>query len=173
MTMRSRRGGGPGRMRSAGPRRKTTWLGVTVSADVLTDGTTARTAVLNVSAFPELIGGTLVRIRGAAGARNRMSSTIAGAARVTMGLIMVSDAAAAALVIPNPDADIDASWLWHTDLIMQGDATNLLSNVAQVVVDNRAMRKLGVDEQLVFSVINNANVTVDVTALFRFLIMLP
>ncbi len=82
----------------------------------------------------------------------------------SLGMIVVSEAAAAAGVasVPTPGTEPDASWIvwqgWQSSFVFL-DATGTSSAAAnQYEVDSKAMRKVGIDDQLII-VLENSHST--------------
>ena len=72
-----------------------------------------------------------------------------------MGLIVVTDQAAAAggVALPSPLDDANAGWMWHSfqPFLASGVTLDAGSEDYRVVeIDTKAMRKLGVNQQLAF-----------------------
>ncbi len=101
---------------------------------------------------------------------------------VGLGLIIVSSEALAAGVtsIPLPISNGDAPWLWHqlVPLMAQagtgvGASLNAMSVVGRGEIDAKAMRKVGLNEALVFvmqSVSTSGTPAVDIVGAFRTLV---
>ncbi len=166
----SRRG-----LRPTGPTRKFLWGGVIIGVNGLTNTGGVVETVIDTVADLHLVGSTLVRIHGDYGVRAAATGNLANAARVSVGMIVVSaDARSVGLsAMPNPDQDVSAPWLWHQDLVLQGDGTNDLAQARIIKVDSRSMRKLQGNQVVAFVIQNEANVTIDATVVFRFLVKLP
>ncbi len=160
--------------RPSGSKRQVRWTGFTVFANSLADNAEATTSLVDTRTNLELIGSTVVRIRGAFGARLASSGNMANAAEVIGGIMVVTvDAQAIGpTAVPNPFGDADASWLWYSELIMQGDGSNDLAQVNQAMVDVKAMRKLRANEVLVLAFENRSNVIADIMMTGRLLLKL-
>ena len=97
---------------------------------------------------------TLVRSRGFLLIKGTPDA-IADNAVVSLGLIVVSDNAAAVggTSVPGPGNDPDAPWIWHQFVPLQAGSTGLLGDdigsVVRVEIDSKAQRKLGINETLI------------------------
>ena len=172
MPMSRRRYGG----RSvSGPTRKTTWLGFNTYVNGLGTTGLAMGILLNTRADEFLIGGTVIRIRGEFGARVDASSGLTNGAVVTAGIMIITADAAAAggAAVPSPFDDADAPWMWHTDMLLQGDSSTSYDQLATRQIDNKAMRKLASNQTLVAVIANEANVNVSMGLALRVLFKLP
>ncbi len=96
---------------------------------------------------------TLMRSRG------EIAASIDGAATddkvvVACGLIKATEeqVAVGITAIPDPFADLDATWLWHGFLCMQAQGTDqaVPTGSALLSVDSKAMRRLKQTESIVF-----------------------
>ncbi len=139
---------------SRGPRRQTQW-GAGPSAVDLAITSDTKVIWTNTSVVSEKA--TIVRIRGIV----RILLTAATAAGDgffgAMGFAVVSDAAvtAGATAMPNPLTDLDYPWLWHAFFDVRAvtgtisDGVNGPSSSIILTIDNKAMRKQSIGEQLV------------------------
>ncbi len=97
---------------------------------------------------------TIVRLRGEILIKGTPDA-IADDAVVGLGMIVVSDASAAVggVSVPGPIADLGAPWVWHRFVSLAAGSTGLLGDdlgsVVRVMVDSKAMRKLGPAESLI------------------------
>ena len=80
--------------------------------------------------------------------------TAGGIAIVTMGLIVVTSAALAASGVPQPFSNVGSDWLWwYNSEIGEETSSTLIGrtiSVERVVVDSKAMRKVGANQALIF-----------------------
>jgi len=70
-----------------------------------------------------------------------------------MGLTVVTAAAVAGLAVPNPAVDFGSDWLWWDRAIIgvaAGDVIGEEVTIDRLLVDSKAMRKIGLNEVLVF-----------------------
>ena len=167
--------------RSAAPRRRSArrmnlWLGISVAFNSVADAGRAFSPILDLRAANNLhlIGATVVRIHGEYGARVTPSANMASNARVSAGLILVQGDALdqGAAGMPDPDLDVDAQWLWHGDLLLQGDGTNDAAQMRSMRIDNQSMRKLQGNTALALVLTNQANATIDAGWIARYLVKL-
>ena len=120
---------------------------------------------------------TILRVRGVLRAL-AIPDTALDETTLGLGLIVVSDSAAAAggVSVPGPAADFDSPWVWHQFVPLISAAATAASDVAiglqdKIVVDSKAMRKLGAAETLVMvaQITNSQFVTVRVQGGVRLL----
>ena len=124
---------------------------------------------------------TIVRIRG----HVHIVSTAAGAdnarSQMTMGIMVVDVKALAAGIsaLEIPLTNIGSDWMWwDTRTVDIAVATATLEDTAlglrqDIVIDNKAMRKVGLNQALVFIMENtnlNSSHTIQVTASLRILL---
>ncbi len=164
---------------SSGPKRSMFWEGALVDLSNATGVNTVATVIAEAN-FEEVPNPTIVRIRGYVNLR----ATVVGAGdartQIRMGIIVVTAKAFAAGVasIPVPGTDIGSDWMWWdtrtlvTESATPSEDTGIGLN-RSVEVDNKAMRKVGLNQLLVFVVENtglNSSITVQTTASLRVLI---
>ena len=133
-------------------RRRTSWEGtifdeatITVASSVVFS--LVPEAVLEIDAKP-----TIARIRGHLLVRADADSTAGAFGMLAMGIMMVTSTVSAAGAVPKPIAEIGSSWMWyHTALIGEQVASAESNGLSfeRVVVDTKAMRKVGINETLV------------------------
>ena len=136
---------------------------------VTPSGTHAFKEVLPTSAINK--GDTLVRVRGSVLAHD---GTAGADDRVTAaGLVFVDDSAVIA-GMPDPNADPDADWLWHSWFTLYAESDAGLKVWDRVLVDNKSMRKVASGVQrLVFIGGAPAGRTMHYSFGFRILRLLP
>ena len=158
-------------------RRKTTWIGITVFGDGITNTAVASGVLLDMRTTADriLIGGTILRIHGVYGVRATGSTNLSAASLVSHGLIVVQGDASdiGVTALPEPLADADASWMWHQDIIVQGLGTNSAMEMQSGLIDVKSKRKLLANMTLVHVVTNQANATIDSLVAIRILVGLP
>jgi len=135
----------------SGSRGTKDWAGVVIPETTI--GTTQAIIATLVDAEPI----TLLRSRG-----ELMFAAIPDAAGdddvIGVGLIVVSDASAGVggASVPGPINDLSAPWIWHTfvPLLASGAAVDgaSIGENARVVIDSKAMRKIGLAESLILVV---------------------
>ena len=97
---------------------------------------------------------TLLRIRGNLLVKGTPNA-VADDDVVGLGFIVATDNAVAAggASLPGPILNPDAPWIWHQYVPLSAGSAGLLGDdigsVVRVDVDSKAMRKLGISEQLV------------------------
>ena len=98
---------------------------------------------------------TIVRTRGRVTGYTDVSSTPGGFGALSMGMILVTNTAlaAGAGAIPSPLNDVGSDWLWIDSLSVgasPADAIGEAATVDRVIIDSKAMRKVGLNQALVF-----------------------
>ena len=161
--------------RGSGRRRRTTWLGASVTTNNLISGSFATAGILDVrmAANAYAVGGTVSVIHGELGVRNDTFTTDVGL--VSMGVIVVEgEAFDAASGVPDPAVDISASWLWHADICTNGGGDNISAYGTRFVpVLGRSKRKLRGNDVLVYVVKNAGVQAIDSRWTVRYLLLLP
>ena len=122
----------------------------------------AASAVLDQVLIPIVGGETLIRSRGMlsfGSDQQAASEVILGAYGI--GVVSAQAVSVGITAIPHPATDAAwGGWLWHTFLQMEiriGDATGMNPAWLQsIVIDSKAMRKIGEEERLVFVVENTS-----------------
>ncbi len=141
--------------RTRAPRRKTVWIGTADQNDVAVGN---GLSVIISSFAPDalaILKATVVRVRGRFTARPA-AFTVTHDYSGAFGLGVVSDEAlaAGAASIPRPFDDDDwAGWMVHgyySGHFEFDDATGLLIMDREIVIDSKAMRKVGPNETLVW-----------------------
>ena len=163
------------RRSSASFRRKFQWNGVLAFGNAVADGSKAIGILMNTSSTPRLVGSTIIRIHGEFSARTTVTGNMSTGAIVSAGLTLVSTDAAVVggTALPSPYSDTDWSWLWHGEMFMQGAGSDSLTQMRVLPVDNKSMRKVQGNQSLVLVLENQANVSVDMGCVFRYLTKLP
>ncbi len=174
MTTRTRRSGS-GRSRGPGKKRRALiWQGSIGSADGLPIGSRTTFDLVDVSLQSAYFDSTVVRIRGEFTGRLDTANN-APSNRFYVGIIVVSDEAAAvgATAVPRPSIDTAADWIYWSAHPLIGNAGNSLSEVLRVVIDNKSARKLpGANKRLVLVVENVCVQSLDFNFVLRTLVML-
>ncbi len=163
------------RGRSGSSRRKLRWAPFTVFANSLANGGRASTSLVNTRSSRELIGSTVMGIRGVAGVRAAATTNMSAGSQVSIGVIVISvDASdAGPASIPSPFIDGDAPWMLYEEFIVQGLATNSRDEMESRVYRTKAKRKLLGNQVLSLEFANEADVSVDILVLGRVLLALP
>jgi len=163
---------------SQAPRRTAFWEGALIDFS-LASGTSAIAAAISEATLENVPNPTIVRVRGNV---HLVATAVGGTlarANITLGL-MVVDArafAAGAGSLELPGTDLGSDWMWwdtrtleQTSATVVDDSTGIRKDIH---VDNKAMRKVGLNQLLVFfaqGVVLNSAVTTQVTASLRILI---
>ena len=142
-----------------GPDRQTVWATFSLGAMAVAANTVVLLSSLNAAALA-LRPFTIIRTRLIVQWENDVF-TATEAPFGAVGDIVVSEnaAAAGAASVPGPISEGDDDWLWYQPMITRlvvTDATGKLSPAGnQYVVDSKAMRKVGINDQVVTVVENN------------------
>ncbi len=138
---------------SRAPKRRTFWDGAAVDMSDLVVGTAQFATIQTEALLENAPNPTIVRTRGKVAAFTDASATPGGFGIVHMGMILVTATAFAASAIPLPFSQIGNDWLWWDQAIIGADASDVIGSeitVDRVVVDSKAMRKVGLNQVLVF-----------------------
>ncbi len=160
-------------------KRPTFWEGVIINQSVTT-GASATSTVVTEALLENVPRSTIVRIRGSVLVMLNSSAASPGASVLVMGIKLVSVAALAGASNPVPFTDVGSDWIWWTavniNLAAGGSAgsPNVDGSTVteRVIIDSKAMRKVGINEVLVFvsqNVVVTSTQTVDVDANMRVL----
>ncbi len=159
-----------GRSRSGSARKRvpswsasaTTGL-ITIAAGATSISVVFTNAVLNAAGY---LGATLVRTRGVFHAQSDQQAAVE-APVLCMGMMFVTEEAAAAGAVPSPFTDADADWfVWETVVpsANTGAGTQVSGSVRKII-DSKAMRKVDDQSSLILVV---ENVDAAAGALFSF-----
>jgi len=137
---------------STARKRVTSWHGANIAISDLVTATPQFNTLVPEATMETFPTPTIVRIRGNIGVASDVSSTDSAFAHVSMGIIKVTAAALAGSAVPTPTADIGSDWIWWSNIIVaKWTATvNEGSIWRNVMVDSKAMRKVGLNEALIF-----------------------
>ncbi len=160
--------------------RRTTWEGATL-ADTVTSGASSFSTIVAEATLENVPNPTIVRIRGNILIRMAAQGAAATTGQLFMGIRLATASAIAAGIgsIETPANDIGSDWLWWTVAGFHTGASAQIDNVAfgatsrDVLVDSKAMRKVGVNMGLIFVMQHNAVVstqTLSVIGGFRVLL---
>ena len=142
------------RGRATRSRRSVSWtIGV---ADVDGSFSASGKAVWSFGATPTGNEETIVRTRGLVAFYNESANAIGSGWFGAVGIGIVSDQAfaAGATSMPGPLADEDWDWIWHSYFDVRAisatiaDGVNAFSCAQRIVIDSKAMRKIGPNETL-------------------------
>jgi len=142
-------------------RQRVEWSGAKMDnfAVVLADtATSLGSSIQLLAAIDSMTAPTLVRMRGeilVVGA----TGTIGFSSLIGVGIGVASRRATTAgtTSLPRAIEEMDFSWLWHSLVMIRfsSGSTSEGTNVARVVIDSRAMRKISSNEEEVFYSIEN------------------
>ena len=140
-----------------GPRRVTSWEGAQIDIADLTVSANQFNDVVTEASFETSPNPTIVRIRGQIGVLTDSSSSSGAFGVVFMGMIVVTAKARSpggVGALPDPRADVGSDWIWFHQAIVGEQVANEVDNndlsIERVIVDNKAMRKVGPNQVLVF-----------------------
>ncbi len=138
-------------------RRRTTWEGASISLS-LTTGVQAQTAIVTETNLEQFPNPTIVRIRG----ELTVAVTAAGAAganaNCVMGIKLATSSAFAAggASVESPATEVGGDWIWWHAATMRNLAALPTANddnigiLRTVKIDSKAMRKVSVNQVLIF-----------------------
>ena len=146
--------------RSRGVKRHGEWTG-----SVVVDGSTAlpASAVLLDQVFtPTGAGETVIRTRGLFGYQSdQTAATENQNGAVGIGLVSAQAVSVGVTAVPHPATDADWNgWLWHSyfaNTLQVATAVGFENITQRIVIDSKAMRKLGTDERIVLVVENSSS----------------
>ncbi len=163
------------------PHRPTSWEGVNVEMTVTTGASFAVTAI-SEAILEGNAPGTIVRVRGRLGFQASAAAADQARSVITVGLILVTDAAFAQGVasMPTPGTDVGSDWLLHRSVPIGVFDSTFNTGLVQgplsaqaIEFDGKAMRKYDRNQVLALIVQNTvafSTMTVQVFGAFRFLI---
>jgi len=137
-------------------RRSTFWEGGNVSQSVVATGTNVVSTLIPEANLENVPNSTLIRIRGSVLVAATTGSTGA-LALATLGIKLSTAAAVAGATVEGPNAEIGSDWIWWTTVGLSQQNTvsapipdgGLLYQ--RVDIDSKAMRKVGLNQVLVFA----------------------
>ena len=146
------------------------------SSTPVTSGTSlaASTSVISEVFTPTVPEQTVVRIRGLFAFRGDNSGADENQIGA-VGIIMVKEPAATLGItaVPTPATDGEMEWMWHsyfTTRLEFSSGVGFDPNMYhQVVIDSKAMRKMGDDDRLCLVVENSAPFGMEFTSMIRIL----
>ncbi len=163
--------------RSTVQKRKMLWEGAQINGLVTTAAPFIFATVVSEATLENIPDPTIIRIRGdLAVVEKQQGANDSGI--VTMGMMVVTAAAFAASAIPDPIVDISSDWMWWDSRALARDVGVLpetaLGTFARVSIDNKAMRKVGLNQILIFVIklttLAGANVQYNVSGAVRVLL---
>jgi len=127
-------------------RRPTEWLGLFTSSVEHTSSNNGQVTLLTSAQLAEYITPTIMRIRGVLGFTwNPGAAPSDFLAQIVMGVVVVTEQAAAALATPIADTDLDADWMLWDSFYVQGSdqgASVQTMHYNERVFDTKAMRRI-------------------------------
>ena len=165
----------------AAPRkRRTSWDGGSFDIADLTAGTPQFVTLLSESIIENFPSPTLVRTRGAYLTLADTTCTAGAFGLVTCGIFVATAAAVAAGGLPDPITDAGNDWLWWNVTSIGEETTSALVGrtiaIDRQTIDSKAMRKIGLNQVLVFVAAIEAcegTVVANVCGRVRLLLMAP
>ena len=137
-------------------RRPTFWEGGSIT-HTNTTGTTVASELVSEANLENVPSSTLVRIRGWVRILMTASSGTPGHCLASLGIKLSTAAAVAGATVENPFADIGSDWIWWKTIALRltsGSVTTPTPGPQQMMVDveidSKAMRKVGLNQVLVF-----------------------
>ncbi len=129
-------------------KRATSWFGNSIDISNLVVGTPQLLTMITEGQLENFPTPTIIRVRGTIGVLTDDSSTPSSFGTVTMGLILVTQAASTAGAVPVPILDTASDWLWYDTAVIGFAAADVIGDAVTIdrrVVDSKAMRKVGND----------------------------
>jgi len=126
-------------------RRAVEWIGWATALATDTATTNSVFILLTAAQLAEYIHPTVVRVRGTFGfsGTGNIVGTAGLVTKVTVGMAIVTDQAAAAAATPIAAVDLDADWfLWDTYFFSNVAATSSLQFHQERVLDSKSMRRI-------------------------------
>ena len=138
------------------PRRRMTWEGNALSVSNLFAGTPQTLTLISEATLENFPLPTIVRVRGRIGVFADTAVAADTVFTVVMGIMVLPTSTIA--VAPSPLTDIGSDWLWWDVANVRAATGSELDTtiVDRLVVDNKAMRKVGNNESvvMVFEMVN-------------------
>ncbi len=135
-------------------KRKMTWEGSIIQILNLDVSPTIVNTIISEATLEQFPSPTIIRTRGRVWVGADVASGASSFATVTMGMIVVTSAALSggAATIPGPQNLFGSDWLWWDTTITADwqSGVNEGSIWREVIIDSKAMRKIGSNEVLVF-----------------------
>ena len=165
--------------RASGPKRSMFWEGSVLDVSIVGGGS-GGVEIITEAQFEQVPNPTLIRVRGVINLRGTAIGAAEARGQITMGLIVVTQKAftAGLASMPAPATDISSDWLWWDTRTMvvqsaTADEDTALGINRLIPVDNKAMRKIEMNQLLAFIVQNvslNSSITTQVSGHLRVLI---
>ena len=146
----------------AAARRRTSWEGAQLNF-TLTTGVQSQAAIVSEAILENVPNPTIVRIRGEVLVAVSASGAAGAVSEAVMGIKITTSSAFAAggASVESPSTEIGGDWIWWHTAPLRNDAAFTAGNDegllwARVPIDSKAMRKVKVNEVLIFVVHNVA-----------------
>ena len=156
-----------------GVRRNTDWSASLVATDMVT--VAASSAQLLQTFVPASGGETVIRTRGLFAWRSdQFAASEVQIGAVGIGVVTEQANSVGITAIPHPDTDSAwGGWLWHSYFTSRVDFTSgagfLFDGVHRMVIDSKAMRKVGDNERLIVVIENSGAFGLQVSSQIRLL----
>jgi len=136
-------------------KRVMSWQGGVVDFSDLVAATSQFSTLVSETSLENFPTPTVIRTRGRLMLTGDASSSAGSRGFVVCGIMVVTATALAASAVPSPFLEVGSDWLWW-DVLTFGDVTGSVSDdgpmfTDRIVVDSKAMRKIGLNEVLVFA----------------------
>ena len=141
-------------------RRSTFWEGGNIGLNVVGTGTNVVSTVIPESSLENVPNSTLVRIRGSVMVAVTVG-TVGAAFTATLGIKLATAAAVAGATVEGPNTEIGSDWIWWSTVglsvqntigLEQPHGSVIMSRY--IDIDSKAMRKVGLNQVLVFAAQN-------------------
>ena len=160
-------------------RRGSFWEGVNIDISVTT-GASVVIAAITEANLESVPNPTIVRVRGNLLCRVSATGAASAAASLTMGLIVMDARSFAVPSVEIPNTDVGSDWFWWDQRSFTKDTTTGQADddsgeslVTRIHVDNKAMRKVQVNQVVALvaqNLVQNGTMTIDLSGTFRMLL---
>jgi len=136
-------------------RRSTFWEGGNIGLASVATGTNVVATLIPEASLENVPNSTLIRIRGSVLVAATTGS-VGALAVATLGIKLSTAAAVAGATVEGPNVDIGSDWIWWTAVGLSQQNTiavptpDGLTLMHRVDIDSKAMRKVGLNQVLVF-----------------------
>ncbi len=135
-------------------KRRMSWNGTIICLSDIVTATPQFVTVISEAILEGFPTPTIVRCRGSFMAS--LDLVVASNVRTTLthGLIVATASAVAGSALPSPVTDVGSDWLWwYSSPLRNGETASVegrIGDTDRVIVDSKAMRKVGLNEVLVY-----------------------
>ena len=162
-------------------KRRVSWHGSSIDIADLVVGTDQLVTIIPEATLEAFPNPTIVRVRGNLLVLQDSTTTAGAFGHVTMGIIKVTAAALAGGSVPSPLTDVGNDWLWWADAqIGEESSSSVIGraiSVERLKVDSKAMRKVGLNEALIFvatiTLCEGTTVSANICGALRMLLKAP